>query len=133
MPTIAASRVEQFEVVVPANTLQAAPIEVDTSWPPGELLGVRIRIPNGHVFHTGIRLLMAHAQAVPHTSGSWISGNDDLFEPDLVGQLNTGAWSAQVYNTDPIPHTFHVTYYVLDFSQTRPQDDEAPLPTPLIA
>jgi hypothetical protein len=133
VPTLPASRVEQFDVTIPANTPKAAPVEIPTSWIPGELAGVRIRIPNGHSFLTGIRLLMAHAQAIPETAGAWLQGNDDLFDLDLVGQLNTGAWSCQGFNTDIYPHTFHVTFYVLDFAQTRAPSVEPLQPTPLIA
>lgn len=133
MPAQPASRVETFAVTIPPNTPIGAPVEIATGWPPGELVAVRIRIPNGHVFRTGMRLLMAHAQAVPATAGAWITGNDDVLEPDLIGQLNSGAWSVQGYNTDLIAHTFYVTYYVLDTAYTTTQPDEAPVATPLLA
>lgn len=80
-----------------------------------------------------MRLLMAHAQAIPTTPGGWISGDNDVYESDLIGQLNSGAWSVQGYNTDLIPHTFYVTFYVLDTIYTTATDEEQLLATPLIA
>lgn len=133
MPTQPASRVEQFAVTIPPGTPQAAPLETLTPWNPGELIGVRIRIPKGHSFLTGMQLLVAHARAIPTTEGSWITGDDDELDTDLLGQLNTGAWSVLGYNTDIYPHTFYVSYFVLDFTHLSPGADEAPIPTPLLA
>lgn len=133
MPTQPASRVEQFPVTIPPNTPIAAPVEIATGFPPGEVTAVRIRVPGGHVFRTGMRLLLAHAQAIPTTAGAWLSGDNDSYEPDLIGQPNSGAWSVQGYNTDLIAHTFYVTFFVLDTIYLSPQSDEAPIATPLIA
>ena len=126
-----ASRVEVFDVLVPAGTAKAAPIETNTNFGAGEVVGVTIVIPDGHNGLTGIRLAIGHGQAIPATAGAWIVGNDDEIELDTVGYINNGAWSAITYNLDAFPHTFHVRYEVADFPLLAPVPAEPAIPTPL--
>lgn len=116
-PLIPASRVEVFDVAVPANTAQANAIETPTRWAPGELVSVDVRIPDGASGLVGFRILYAHGQAIPTTPGSWIIGNDDLFQTDVLGYLNGGEWSILAYNLDRFPHSLHVRYFVADLSR----------------
>lgn len=127
-----ASRIEVFDVTVPAGTAKAAPIETNTNFPDGEVVGVTIIIPDGHNGLTGIRLAIGHAQAIPATAGAWIVGNDDEVELDTVGYLNNGAWSAIAYNLDAFPHTFHIRYEVADFPILGATVEAAPIPTPAV-
>jgi hypothetical protein len=127
-----ASRVEVFDVVAPAGTAKAAPLEVPTPFMQGELVGVSIIIPDGHNGLTGIQLAVAHSQAIPFTRAAWIVGNDDEVSFDTIGYPNNGAWSAFVYNADIFQHIFHVRYEVADFAFMPAATLEAPLPTPLV-
>jgi hypothetical protein len=127
-----ASRIEVFDVLAPAGTLQAAPLEVPTPFAQGELVGVTIIIPDGHNGLTGIQLAVAHAQALPYTRGAWIVGNDDQPAFDTVGYPNNGAWSALVYNVDAFPHTFHVRYEVADFAYLGGEPVADLLATPFV-
>lgn len=127
-----ASRVEIFDVTAPAATPKAAPLEVATPWQQGDLVGVEIVIPAGHAGLTGLRLAAAHAQVLPYTAGAWIVGNDEKIEWELASYITTGAWSAFVYNSDVVDHTFHVRYRVADFALTGQRTEPAPLATPVI-
>lgn len=129
---IPASRVEVFEVTAPAGTLPAVPVEVATGFTPGELVGLEIVIPDGHDGLTGIRLALAHAQAIPHTAGAWIIGNDETIEMDTAGYPNSGAWSAIVYNADAFDHTFHLRFYVADFALLGARLLSSPQTTPVL-
>lgn len=127
-----ASRIEVFDVVVPKATPIAAPIIVQTPWPHGELVGIEVKIPDGHNGLTGFRLLLANGQAIPATAGAWITGNDDELDWNTVGYPNSGAWSVQAYNTDAFDHVFHVRYLVSDFAYNQPATTEAPVVTPVV-
>ena len=127
-----ASRLERFDVTAPAGTVATAAIEVPTSWLPGELVGVLLDIPDGHNGLTGIQLALAHQPVIPRTAGAWIIGNDEHLELDTIGYLNTGAWSAFVYNTDIFDHAFHVTFLVADFAFSTTPPQPAPIATPAI-
>lgn len=115
-PSVPVTRVESFDVLAPAGTLKAAPLEVATPWNPGELAGVEVFIPDGHNGTTGLRIAFAHQAVLPRTEGAWIVGNDEKIEWPLAGYGNSGSWSCFVYNTDIFAHTFHVRYLVADFS-----------------
>lgn len=128
-----ASRVEAFDVTIPAGTTAANPLEVATAWSPGELVGVEIVIPDGHNGLTGMRLLLAHAQAIPHTIGAWLIGNDDTLEYNILGLPNTGAWSVLGYNTDIFDHMFHVRYLVADFNYLPAATIGTPPTTPVLS
>lgn len=120
-----------FDVLIPAGTLKTAPIEVATGWLPGELVGIEILIPDGPNGLAGVRILLAHAQAIPRTAGAWIVGNDEKIEWPTLGYPNSGAWSVSAYNSDLFDHTFTVRYLVADFVFTAPQPTAQRVPTPL--
>lgn len=132
MSVLVPSRVEVFDVAAPAGTAKAAPLEVPTNFQAGELVRVRIVIPDGHNGLTGIQLAVAHAQAIPYTAGAWIVGNDDDVAFEAIGYPNSGAWSAFVYNADIFQHVFHVRYEVADFAYISRTVVAPAVPTPLL-
>ena len=127
-----ASRIEVFDIPVPKGTPIAAPIIVQTAFPHGELVGIEVKIPDGHNGLTGFRLLLAGGQAIPATAGAWITGNDDELDWNTIGYPNSGAWSVQAYNLDSFDHVFHVRYLVSDFRYSAPQGAEPLVPTPVV-
>lgn len=126
------TRLEAFDVLVPAGTPITSPIETITSWNPGELVGLTIIIPPGHNAKTGLRLLLAHGQTIPTTQGAWIIGNPRELNWDTVGYPNSGAWSVQAYNTDRYDHTFHLEFQVADLNVRDQLPPEQLQPTPLL-
>lgn len=128
----AASRIEAFDVVAPAGTTKAAPLEVPTSFNPGELVRLEIIVPDGPNYLAGIRILLAHAPAIPATAGAWLVSNDEKLELETTGYPSSGAWSCLVYNTDIFQHVFRVRFHVADFAITQPLTFEAPIATPVI-
>lgn len=133
MPAVPASRIEAFDVTIPAGTQKAAPVEVVTSFNAAELIGAEIVIPNGHNFLTGLRLALAHSPVIPRTEGGWLVDNNAKLAYDLTGYGDTGAWSCFGYNLDIYPHTFHVRFLLLDFAFTRAPAAEPLISTPGIA
>lgn len=130
--TRAATRIEAFEVVAPKGTAKATPLEVSTSFNPGELVRVEVIIPDGVSYLAGLRILAAHAPAIPKTFGAWIVGNDEKLEFETTGYPSSGSWQALVYNTDIFDHTFHLRFHVADFALTNPTPHVAPIATPVI-
>lgn len=116
-----ANRVPEYAVVVPAGTTKAAPYSVDMTFLQAVVSGIRIRIPDGHVFLTGLQLLYSGGQVIPDTAGTWISGNDDVIDLPLTGYPTGGQWSAQAYNTGQFPHTFYVLFLLNDQTLFGPQ------------
>jgi hypothetical protein len=99
-----------FQVTCPANTPKATPVEVITTWPPGELLSIEVHIPAGHGGKTGIQIAAAHQPLIPDTPGAWIVGNNLTRHYATRKFPNTGAWSAWLYNTDLSAHYWQITF-----------------------
>lgn len=134
MPSyVPASRVEVYDVLAPAGTPKATPLEVPTQWAAGELVSVDVRIPDGCAGLVGFQLLYAHAQAIPTTPGAWIIGNDEVFAADVTGHLNGGQWSVNVYNLDRFDHSLHVRYHVVDLSLLGGGLPLSPTTTPVLS
>lgn len=127
-----ANRIEVFQVTTPAGTLEASPLETDTSWSPGTLVRIEVRIPDGHAGLTGIAFAVAHGQVIPATFKTFITGNRTELGWDLTGQLDSGAWSTFTYNTDIFAHTHEVHYFVLDEYLLPAQQEAAATPTPVL-
>lgn len=127
-----ANRIEVFDVTVAAGVTATAPTETATAFASGIVTRVEITIPNGHAGLTGIRLAVAHGVVIPNNTGAWIVGNATELGYDLVGQLDSGAWSAFTYNTDVYAHTFHVRFAVLDEYLLETPTAPAPVVTPVL-
>lgn len=127
-----ANRIEVFNVTTAAGTSSSSPHETDTSWQPGILVRLEVRIPAGHAGLTGIMFAVAHGQVIPATFGTFITGNDSELGWDLTGQLDSGAWSTFTYNTDVFDHTHEVRYFVLDEHLLEQAPPIVAQPTPVL-
>lgn len=118
-----ADRVEVFTIVVPASTTSASPYSQDLEMRAGELVGVELVIPDGHLGLTGIQLAIDGQAVIPATRGAYIVGNDDVIEWPLGGFPTGGQWQAVAYNTDVFAHTFYVRLLLteLELAASRPR------------
>jgi hypothetical protein len=134
VPTlIPADRVEVFDVLVPANTAKAAPLETVTPFVPGLVVGIEVFIPDGHSGLTGLRLAVAHSPVIPRTEGAWIIGNDEKITWDVTGYPSTGAWSVFGYNTDAFAHSFHLRFLIAEIDRMTAALPATPAQTPELA
>lgn len=125
-----AQRVEISSVTCPANTTQANALEVNISFNPGIVREVEIVIPAGHAGVTGLALAQAHQIIIPSSGNIWIIGDDDVLRWPLDGYMNTGSWSAFVYNTDfANAHTWYFRWLIDEILLTT----QSMLPVPLSA
>jgi hypothetical protein len=134
MPTsLPATRVETFDVLVPAGTPKAAPLETLTPWNPGELVGLEVGVPDGPNGTVGFRVALAHSPVIPRTEGAWIVANAETLSWPLAAYGNTGAWSVFAYNSDIFDHVLHVRYLVADFASLPASPAELPAVGPILA
>lgn len=107
-----AQRVESRVVTCPAGTTEADATEADLSFQAGVVRQVEILIPDGHAGQTGIAIAQAHQVIIPATGTDWIIGNDDRIKWDIADFLDTGEWSAFVYNNGAYPHSWYLKFLV---------------------
>jgi hypothetical protein len=119
-----ARRVELETISCPENTPQATPVEVLTPFDPGIVVKVTIVIPDGHAGLTGITLAVAHQPIIPKNrravageAWKYLEGNDEVIPFDLDGYPESGAWSAWLYNTDEVPHSWQIRFEVDEYAQ----------------
>ena len=107
-----ATEVRSFQVTIPANTAQAAPVTVDVSFPPIEVERIVVKIPPGPSGLMGFALTMNGDQVVPINMGAWIIADNDTFDWPLFGLPNSGQWQVTGYNTDIYDHTIYIDFLV---------------------
>jgi len=100
------------EVTCPAGTAATSPATASLAIPTYQMDLIRVRIPKGHKGFTGLQIGSLGQQIIPYTSGTWIVGDDDLLEFQIVNTMQTGAWEAIMYNTGNFPHSWWITFGV---------------------
>lgn len=109
------TRLYPATVTVPANTAIAAPFSVAIPLEDGNLVSIRLVIPDGHAGLTGIRFMRAGTQVVPYSETvTWIISNDDKIEIAYGGDITLTGLTAVAYNTDIFDHAFYVLCRVDD-------------------
>lgn len=105
--------VYQFVATCPPNTAQAAPVTIGLAMPVRIVNSIRCRIPPGPAGVMGFALGSAGITVIPRQAGAFLSGDNEIFTLDLDGQIESGAWQVQMYNTSPsIPHSVYLTFQV---------------------
>jgi hypothetical protein len=96
----------------PAGTPIATP--VTTPWPleDNQLLSIEIDVPDGHCGLTGIRILQASQQIVPHANNSYFVANDKNTVYPFDDQITATGLVIVTYNTDVFDHKFYLTAVV---------------------
>lgn len=106
-------------LTIPANTPSTVPVSLAV--PVGKVVAdeVRLIIPSGHAFLTGIAVEYKGTRVLPWDDPpAWFVGDDDdqVFPLDL--QIDS-ALTLVGYNTDIYSHTFHLRIKVHDFAIAR--------------
>ena len=121
-------RLEPFTVTAPIGTTAAAPSEVNTNFAQGQVVRIELVIPTGHNGLTGIAIAQAHSPIFPDRRGAFIIDNGRTLEFTPDDRIQSGQWSAFVFNTSQVPHNFYLRYYVLDANKTAALTPQAPQP-----
>lgn len=123
-----AQRVESRVVTCSSGTTEADAVEVDVSFQAGTVLQVELLIPDGHAGQTGIAIAQAHQIIIPATGTDWIVGNDNRIVWTVADFLNTGEWSAFVYNNGDFDHSWYVTFLINENTDAVIPASSSPLP-----
>lgn len=114
-----AREVRTFAVTIPAGTALTAPHVEDLDMPARIVERVRVRVPPGPAGVVGFALGAAGVRVIPFGEDQWVVADDEVLELPLVGQIESGAWQLQGYNTGVYDHTLQVTF-LLDLPGQAP-------------
>jgi hypothetical protein len=109
----AAIEIQSFACLIPAGTLQSAPITVSMAMPVRQVLGLTIRVPPGPNGFMGFAIGMSSKNVIPQNNGAFIVTSDEVIDWDLDESLNSGAWQLIGYNTGVYDHTVYVRFRVI--------------------
>jgi len=128
-----AQRVELKQATASAGGTVGITSEVDLSFNPGTVLRIEVKIPPGHGGTTGLQIAQAHQVIIPYSNDDFIIGDDDDLGWSVTDFLNSGSWSAYVYNSDPTwPHTWYFRFLVNEIAAVPSLAAPVPLSTAAI-
>jgi hypothetical protein len=105
-----AVEVRNFQVSVPAGTAQASPQVTALTLTARIVQAVRVRVPPGPAGLLGWALSAAGTRILPWGANEYMIMDNEIIEWPLEGQIETGAWQLQAYNTGVYAHTVYVTF-----------------------
>ena len=105
-----AREIRVFDCLIPAGTLQTAPITIDLAMPVRVVTEIEFVIPPGPNGLVGFALGSAGVNIIPIQKGVWIIGNDEIARWPVTEQIDSGAWQFFGYNTGTFAHTITVRF-----------------------
>jgi len=105
-----------FDLLIPANTLKAAPVEREVNLTWGVITEVEIRFPPRCVGLAGVRILEHRHQLWPTNLDAWFYGNDETIKWDEYHELfeMPAIFTLLGYNDDDtFPHTPIIRFEIL--------------------
>lgn len=116
-----ATRIEAFEVIVPAATAEATPADTDLDMIPGRVESLQVMIPPGPSGLVGFAFVLSGQQVIPFKDGLFIKADNETITWDLERFPEVGTWTVRAFNTDVYDHTLFIRMSM---------DDEVPEQTP---
>lgn len=106
-----ADRTEISDCLVPAGTLQAAPVTFNLNHPQGVLERLEIIVPAGPSGLVGFQVAYNGTVLLPgRTSGFFIT-DDQKIDWAMSNYPTGGRWQIVAYNTDVNDHTLHTWWH----------------------
>lgn len=105
-----------WDITVPANTLQADPLEQLLKLTHGVITKVSVKYPAGCHGLVQVRLLHEESPLVPLNKDTWLTADDEAVETPEYFELDTQPFALKfvgVNNDDTYPHTITVRITVL--------------------
>lgn len=127
------TRVESFDVTVPAGTAIASPQETAMSFQRGRVDRLKVFVPPGPSGLVGFQIAHSGQPIIPRNPLSFIVTDNEHVDMDLDNYPTGDAWSIMAYNIDVYDHTLYITFHITDFGAIEPVViaplDVAPLAT----
>jgi hypothetical protein len=105
-----AAEIRSFAVTIPAGTPVSAPQVTALAMPARIVRSVRVRVPPGPAGLVGWALGSAGQRVLPWGPNQWIVADNEAIEWPLTGQISSGAWQLQAYNTGVYAHTLYLVF-----------------------
>ncbi len=115
----------QKTITVAANTPISDPMTEVIEVQAGVIHRIRVSIPAGHAWLTGVHVLQGLHQIAPTSTSEWFSGDDDIIDYNEFIELKSATTQLMIeaYNTDTeYAHSFAVNIGVMPRFVVLPQE-----------
>ena len=102
----------QFDVA--AGTAIASPVSQAIVLDDVRLDAVRLIIPPGHAALTGMSIWWGGIQIAPFGTGTWFTGDNEIFDYPFDGEITARGLQLRGYNLDIFLHSFRMRWLVSD-------------------
>jgi hypothetical protein len=118
-----ASRLEPFDVTIPAGTLQSAPVTIATPFDIAVVESLEILIPPGPSGLMGFQVRHGGSGVLPREDDRWIIADNAHLDWPTSDLPTAGDWAVRGYNEDVFDHTIYIRYLVTEIARvTRVAD-----------
>lgn len=107
-----AIEIRTFAVKITAGTPQATPSTTDISFPDRIVRQIDWKVPPGPQGKMGFRFASGGVPFLPSNNGAYVVTDDQAESWVVDGQISSGAWQLQGYNTGANDHTVYVTFHL---------------------
>lgn len=112
-----ADEIRQSTLLIPAGTPISAPVVLDVSFPPRNVQGIEIVVPQGVNGVVGFQILNSRVPVIPYDSDDFIISNGEVISWPITNAINSGSWQVAGYNTGTNDHTLYFRW-LLDYLTT---------------
>ena len=107
-----AVEVREYAPVIPAGTVQAAPVSITLPMPVRTVERIDWRVPKGAAGLVGWQLAMGGVQVLPTAGVTWMIADGQASGWAVQDLPDSGAWQLIGYNTGNYPHAVYLTFHV---------------------
>lgn len=105
-----AFEIRSFTLDIAAGTPPANPLTLDCSFPPRVVSALTVVVPPGPSGVVGFRVLNSNVQLIPYGSDPWIITAAEIITWPLTGQITSGSWQVQGYNSGVNAHAVYFRF-----------------------
>lgn len=103
-----ATRIESFQVVVPAGTLQVSPLDTALDFVPAVVDEITILVPPGPSGLVGFAFIHSFQQIIPFQDGEFIVADNEVLRWPLSRFPEGRGWIVRAFNEDVYNHTLFI-------------------------
>jgi hypothetical protein len=117
-----ATRYETVQLVIPANTPQAAPVSAALYRDRAAIDALWVLVPPGPSGLVGFAFWHSSRQVIPKVDGTWIVGDSETIPIQIADLSPWPDWTIKAYNADTYQHTLYVRLALDDQAITTPDN-----------
>lgn len=109
-----ATRIEAFQRIVPAGTLESSPVDFVLDFVPATVTQIQILIPPGPSGLVGFAFIHSGQQVIPFRAGEFLIAEGETITWDVERFPSGRGWILRAFNEDIYSHTLFIRMQLND-------------------